>query len=244
MGELIAILSGKGGTGKTSVCAALASALAQEEKSVLCLDCDAGLRNLDIPLGISDMDALSFTDVASGAYTLSAAVQHPDFPNLRFLTAPVNTTWQNVDEKAFEKLLLKAKKKYQYVLLDCASGLGKCFSTAARLADQCVLVTLSDPASIRGTARLAEELEKSGIDDVRMIVNRVDVKWFSRRKLTIDDIMDETGVALLGLVPEDETVFSAAMSSKPLLIVSKKGAAAACRRIAKRLQGRSEPIGL
>ena len=44
MGELIAVLSGKGGTGKTSVCAAVASALALDGKRVLCVDCDVGLK--------------------------------------------------------------------------------------------------------------------------------------------------------------------------------------------------------
>ena len=52
MGELFAVLSGKGGTGKTSVCAGIAAALAQEGLRVLCIDCDVGLRNLDISLGI------------------------------------------------------------------------------------------------------------------------------------------------------------------------------------------------
>ena len=52
MGELIAVLSGKGGTGKTSVCAGIATALAEGGRSVLCIDCDIGLRNLDISLGL------------------------------------------------------------------------------------------------------------------------------------------------------------------------------------------------
>ena len=45
MGELLAVLSGKGGTGKTSVCAGVAIALAADGKKVLCVDCDVGLRN-------------------------------------------------------------------------------------------------------------------------------------------------------------------------------------------------------
>ncbi|HBJ16420.1 MAG TPA: septum site-determining protein MinD, partial [Clostridiales bacterium] len=53
MGEVLAVLSGKGGTGKTSVCAALATALAEAGKRVLSIDCDVGLRNLDISLGMS-----------------------------------------------------------------------------------------------------------------------------------------------------------------------------------------------
>ena len=60
MGDVIAVVSGKGGTGKTTVCAGVASALAMAGESVLCIDCDVGLRNLDIALGISDLQALSF----------------------------------------------------------------------------------------------------------------------------------------------------------------------------------------
>ena len=40
MGEILAVLSGQGGTGKTSVCAGLAIALAAEGKKILCIDCD------------------------------------------------------------------------------------------------------------------------------------------------------------------------------------------------------------
>ena len=42
VGELIAVLSGKGGTGKTSVCAGIATALAASGRRVLCIDCDVG----------------------------------------------------------------------------------------------------------------------------------------------------------------------------------------------------------
>ena len=67
MGELYAIVSGKGGTGKTSVCAGLAAALAEKGRKVLCIDCDVGLRNLDISLGMSDCASLSFLMCARAA---------------------------------------------------------------------------------------------------------------------------------------------------------------------------------
>ena len=70
MGELIAVLSGKGGTGKTSVCAGLSTALAEAGTKVLCIDCDVGLRNLDISLGMAELGCLSFEDVCIGSYTL------------------------------------------------------------------------------------------------------------------------------------------------------------------------------
>ena len=62
-------------------------------------------------------------------------------------------------------------------------------------------------------------------------------KMISAMGITVDDIMDQSGLPLLGLVPEDESVPLAAAFRKPLLSYEKKGAAAACKRIAKRIQG-------
>ena len=243
MADVIAFLSGKGGTGKSAISAAVACALAREGKTVLSIDCDAQLRNLDIFLGMGDMDALSFQDVASGAYGRDCAVCHPELENLRFLTAPVNIGWAGTEEKAFGKLLEKAKKKFQYVLLDCPAGLERGFYLPAKYADTCILITDSQPASLRGTAQAVQILEKMEKKDIRMIVNRVDVRQLAKRKITVDDIMDETGACLLGVVPEDGAVQAGEIAGC-ILPESKKGAYAACRRIARRLIGLREPIGL
>ena len=66
MGQSIAIVSGKGGTGKTSLTAGVGSALALLGKRVLCIDCDVGLRNLDLSLGLSDRAMMDFSDVITG----------------------------------------------------------------------------------------------------------------------------------------------------------------------------------
>ena len=68
MGEILSVVSGKGGTGKTTLCAGIASCLAAEDKRVLCIDADIGLRNLDIALGMSEQSILTFTDVMNGLY--------------------------------------------------------------------------------------------------------------------------------------------------------------------------------
>ena len=244
MGELIAVLSGKGGTGKTSVCAGVASALASDGKSVLCIDCDVGLRNLDIALGMSDIAALSFTDVCSGAYSLDQAAKHPVFDTLRFLTAPMNCPADTIDTEAFGAMLAQARQKYQYIFMDAPAGLEAGFTLAARFADRIMLVTGSDPAAIRDASRASEVLELMGKTNVRLVVNRINEKMFSAMRLTVDDIMDEAGIPLLGLVPEDSNVVLAAAFKKPLLKQTKKGAAAACRRIADRLQGLSIPVAI
>jgi septum site-determining protein MinD len=242
MGELIAILSGKGGTGKTSLCAGIATALAQMEESVLCIDCDIGLRNLDISLGLADSHALSFREVCSGEYSLSDAARHPKFPTLSFLTAPMNCNAEEIDETAFGTMLNEARKEFKYVFLDAPAGIDAGFRLCAQYADRVILVTGADPASVRDATRAGELLELMGKRNVRIIVNRVNEKLYKTVKVTIDDIMDRAGLPLLGIVPDDGNVVLSAAFEKPLLATTKKGAAAACKRIAKRIRGQSVPI--
>ena len=242
MGELIAVLSGKGGTGKTSLCAGIATALAQSGESVLCIDCDIGLRNLDISLGLTESGALSFLDVYSGGYDLSQATTHPQFPELKFLTAPMHCDADDIDADAFHQMLHQAKKQFHYIFLDAPAGVDAGFRLCARHADRVILVTGADPASVRDAARAGELLELMGKKQVRIIVNRVNPELYNTVKITVDDVMDQAGLPLLGIVPDDMSITLAAAFEKPLLCYTKKGAAAACKRIAKRIQGLPVPI--
>lgn len=244
MGELIAFLSGKGGTGKTSLCAGIATSLAKMGSSVLCIDCDVGLRNLDIALAMTDCGALSFREVCRGEYDLEHASTHSQFPSLKFLTAPVNCTAADIDFDAFGDLLRRARQKYQYIFLDAPAGIEAGFQLAARYADKVIVVTVTDPASIRDARRTGEVLELMGKPDVRLIVNRIDPELYAVGKFTVDDVMDRTGLQLLGIVPEDAQVVLAAAFEKPLICQTRRGAAAACGRIAKRIQGYSVPVSI
>lgn len=245
MGEVFAVLSGKGGTGKTSVCAGVATALAAEGKRVLCIDCDVGLRNLDISLGLSDSGALSFLDVASGHYALEQAEKHPLFPGLCFLTAPMNCPVESIDKAAFESMLRSARREFDYILLDAPAGVDAGFRLAASAADRFLLVTASGPAAVRDAARVGELLELMGKRDVRLVVNRVDRSVLQTVRLTIDDVMDDAGLPLMGVVLEDPYVTLAASFGQPLLKYARRcEAAKAYRKIAKRIQGLHEPITL
>ena len=95
----------------------------------------------------------------------------------------------------------------------------------------------SDPAAVRDAGRTGQVLELMGKENIRLIVNRINPKLVSTMDLTVDDVMDNAGLPLIGIVPEDANVVLSAAFGKPLLTYTKKGAAAACRRIAKRIQG-------
>jgi len=243
VGSVVAVLSGKGGTGKTSVCAGVSVALAQSGLRVLCVDCDVGLRNLDISLGLSESSALSFQDVSEGGYALDQAAVHPSYPTLFFLTAPMNRAVAQVDPEAFIEMIRQARNMFDYIFLDAAAGVDTGFQLVSAAADRFLVVTGSGPAAIRDATRVGELLELAGKPDVRLVVNRVDKTMLSILKLTIDDLMDSAGLPLLGLVLEDPDISLAAATGQTLLQFNKRSpAAAAFRRIARRIQGYPEPI--
>lgn len=243
MGELIAVVSGKGGTGKTSVCAGLATALAECGKRVLCVDCDIGLRNLDISLGLSEGGSMSFLDVSEFGYELSNAPHHSLYPTLFFLTAPMNRSTEQIDADAFVRLFRQAREQYDYIFLDAPAGVDAGFRLVAAAADEFLVVTGSGPAAVRDAARVSELLELAGKTKVRLIVNRVDKTLLSTVRMTIDDVMDTAGLPLAGIVMEDPHVTLAASFGLPVLKYARRcDAAQAYRRIAARLQGFSRPI--
>lgn len=242
MAQVLAVISGKGGTGKTSLCAGIASCLAMEGMHVLCIDLDVGLRNLDIALGMSDEAVLPFTVVMRGEYSLQQAASHPTIPGLQMLTAPVTEAAERVDEAAFGTLLAQAQEQYDWILLDAPAGVGAMFRLATRFASEAVVIALADPASQRDAARAADLLLQSRQIPARLIVNRASPRLFARMNATIDDVMDGVGLPLIGVVPDDVSVTLAAAEGKPLVQYTYHGAALACLNIAKRLCGKRVPL--
>lgn len=242
MGQVLTVTSGKGGTGKTTLCAAIASCLAAEGQMVLCIDLDVGMRNLDISLGMTDLAAVSFADVMYGRTALESAAAHPAISGLYLLTAPILEQPEQLDADAFGAMLEQAKAAYDWILIDAPAGVGAGFRLATHFADRILVAATPDPASLRDAGRTAELLEQDGQTQMHVVVNRVIPRLLGRMRFTIDDVMDGVGLPLLGIVPDDYKVVLAAASGTPLVLYEQKGAAMACLHIARRLCGRKVPL--
>lgn len=240
MGTVITITSGKGGTGKTSITSAVAASLSQMGKRVLCIDMDIGLRNLDISLGLNDRALMDFSDVALGRCPLArAAVPHPSLKELSLLTAPMTMPASLTQEKV-RALLNEARPMYDYILIDSPAGLGAGFRLAICGADRSLVVSVNDASSLRDAQRTVAELEH--IQQVHLVMNRIQTRLLRKLRATIDDAMDTAGLPLIGVVPEDPYVILCANLGQPLTTRGKKGAALACWNIAQRLEGNRIPI--
>lgn len=188
MGTAIMVTSGKGGTGKTSLTAGVSSCLAALGKRILCIDLDIGLRNLDIALGMDDRAVMDFTDVMDRRCSLlTGAVEQPKIRGLHLLTAPLRLEHPDFDR--FRQVVEEAKEMYDFVLLDSPAGLGDGFQLAMCAADRAVVVSATDPAALRDAQRAVSELIHT-VDELHLVMNRVEPRVMRHLHTTIDEAMD------------------------------------------------------
>ena len=247
MGKIIAVTSGKGGTGKTTVAAALSSCLAVPTPvlghKTLCIDFDAQLRNLDLALCMTDFAVKDFLDVAVGGLDImTACTESPKIQNLFFLSAPACEIPDDIDVGKVKKMFDKIRENFDYCIIDTPAGLGSGFRLAHCNADMSIIVTTGDLASMRDANLTASAVRELGVTDLRLIVNRVMRNNLKMINTNIDDIIDTVGVQLLGLIPEDKYIFRALHDNIPLILYKKRLSAYDFLDAARRLAGEDVPL--
>ncbi len=242
MGNVIAVASGKGGTGKTSFCANVAAALCAMGEKVLLIDADAGLRSLDLILGMSGSLLFSYADVIEGTASLKeASVVHPTVRNMRVLTAPASPRVFRKEE--LEKLLKRASEHFTYTIVDCPAGISGNVIDFCVLADRAMIVSTPDEISLRSGQKMGILLAERGQNNVKIAVNRVRSDMIDRGDaVNIDAAMDRAGLSLCGVIPEDKKVMACGHGGRLLILERKSPAAQAYYNIAERLRGIRTPV--
>ena len=242
MGQIIAVVSGKGGTGKTSFTALTGTALAQMGHRTLVMDCDVGLRDLDLALGLTDRALMDFSDVVAGRATLEeAAVQHHRLSNLYLLTAPL-TTETSVSTESMSRLMDEVRGQFDFCLLDAGAGLGNSFRLATANVDRIIVVSTTEPSCLRDAQRTVMELHDFPAGRLHLVVNRLRRRLLKSLRANLDDAMDTAGLPLLGVIPEDEDLPALLGQGNPDRFGYFSGARRATRNIARRLRGEKVPL--
>ncbi len=237
MGTVISIVSGKGGVGKTTLCANLAFSLAMAGRTVIAIDGDMGLRNLDILLGLESKVPYDLQDILENRCPISQGVAvHDRFPNLHFIPGAEDYAAQ-VDRQAFRRLCHYLGNHYEYVLIDAPAGVGEGFQNAVFCAQRCIVVSTPDLTSVRDAGRTAGIVMQLRNMPTELVINKVRKQMIKKGYLqNVDQVMDSVSLPLLGLVPHDDQVVICSNRGE-VLPQSKSVTAKAFINIAGRLQG-------
>jgi septum site-determining protein MinD len=241
-GRAIVVTSGKGGVGKTTTTANTGTALAAMGASVVLVDADVGLRNLDIVMGLEARVRHHVLDVLEGHATLDdALVTDKRVPSLRLLAAAQTREKDEVDTDAFRELIGALRDRFDYVLIDCPAGIEKGFANAIAGADEAIIVCTPEVAAVRDADRVVGLLgdERS----VQLIVNRLRPAMVRRGKmLSVDDVNGILRLPLLGVIADAPDVIVSTNRGEPVALDPGSPIGEAYRQIARRLTGAlSEP---
>ena len=237
-------MSGKGGTGKTTVAANLAVSLSLHHKETLVIDADLGLRNMDLALGLQDLVMYDVLDVSSGVcMSREAIIDSEKFPMLHLLPASQFKESNTITSAQMKNVIDKIADKYDYVVIDCPAGLGEIVQSAASVSDIALIVVNPDPFSVRDADRMADMASRCGINDTKLIINRFRSSMIQNKKMmNLSRVIEEVALELVGAIPEDEEILLSVINSDPISGYANKKQAMYYRDIVRRLLGQTVPI--
>lgn len=245
-GRVIVITSGKGGVGKTTASANIGVALAGTGASVVLVDMDIGLRNLDILMGLENRVVYNLVDVIEERCKLRQAfVKDKRLPNLCLLPAAQTRDKNAVNAEQMKKLCTELKGMFDFVVIDCPAGIESGFHNAVAGADEAIIITTPEMSAVRDADRVIGLLEarKDEIKEQRLVVNRLRPSMVKTNDMmSVDDVLEILSVKLLGVVPEDEEIIVSTNRGEPLSGSQNERAGLAYRNIARRLKGEEVPI--
>ena len=250
--RVVAVVSGKGGVGKTSLAVNLAIALAAAGRRVLLVDTDFGLANVGLVLGQRPRGDLGH--VLSGRMPLHEIVREGP-AGIRWIPGASHMpSIARIGERRREALLdglTALETQHDFVLLDAPAGIGQGVLHLARQADELALVTTPEPTAMMDAYALlksAAAARAESLGQVRLIVNMVAHRRDADR---VHARMHETAarflgidVGLLGYVFCDGHMGRAVQRQEPLMLAYPHSLAAWCiKRLAAAMMEASQPPG-
>ena len=245
-GKVITITSGKGGVGKTTITANLASALAMLGKKVVAVDADIGLRNLDVVMGLENRIVYDLVDVIEGRCRLrQAMIKDKRQPDLYLIPAAQTRDKTAVSPSDMVLVCDELRQEMDYVLIDSPAGIERGFRNAIAPTDQVLIVTNPEVSAVRDADRIIGLIEAEEKGPGYLLVNRFKADMVARGDmLSIEDILDILAIDLIGVIPEDESILISTNRGTPVAMSSVNGSSAsqAFRNIAHRLNGQDVPF--
>jgi septum site-determining protein MinD len=242
--QVITVTSGKGGVGKTTAVANLATALAADGRKVVCIDGDIGLRNLDVIMGLENRIVYDIVDVIEGRCKLKQAmIRDKHYPDMYLIPAAQTRDKNAVSPSDMIRICNDLRADTDFVIIDSPAGIERGFRNSIAAADRVLIVTNPEVSAVRDADRVVGILEAEEKGTPSLILNRLNpVLVKNNDMLSAEDVLDLLGIHLIGVVPEDESVIIGSNRGAPVVTDPKSRAGQAFRNIAKRIQGQEVPF--
>lgn len=246
MAHIIVVTSGKGGVGKTTTSASLATGLALRGFSVAVLDFDVGLRNLDLIMGCERRVVFDFVNVIQGDATLNQAlIRDKRVDKLYILAASQTKDKDALTPEGVERVLAELSDRVDYIICDSPAGIEHGAMMAMYFADEAIVVTNPEVSSVRDSDRVLGLLQsktrkarEGGSVREHLLLTRYDPIRVERGEmLSVEDVQEILAIPLLGVIPESKSVLQASNSGEPVILDAGSDAGQAYADAVARLLG-------
>jgi len=228
LAKVIVVTSGKGGVGKTTTSANIATGLAQRGSKTVVIDFDIGLRNLDLILGCERRVVYDFVNVIQNEASLKQALirdKHTD--NLYILPASQTRDKEALTKEGVGRVLDELKQQFDFIVCDSPAGIERGAVMALYYADEAIVVSNPEVSSVRDSDRIlgilsakskrAEDGEEDAIKEHLLITRYSPRRAQAGEMLSISDVQELLGIPLIGVIPESESVLQASNQGVPVI---------------------------
>ena len=253
MARIIVVTSGKGGVGKTTSSAAIATGLAQKGKKTVVIDFDIGLRNLDLIMGCERRVVYDFVNVIQGDATLNQAlIKDKRTENLYILPASQTRDKDALTREGVAKVLddLQAMD-FEFIVCDSPAWIETGALMALYFADEAIITTNPEVSSVRDSDRILGILAsksrraENGEEPIKehLLLTRYNPGRVSRGDmLSMEDVLEILRIKLVGVIPEDQSVLRASNQGEPVILDINADAGKAYADTVERLLGEERPF--
>lgn len=253
MSRIIVVTSGKGGVGKTTSSAAIATGLAQRGNKTVVIDFDIGLRNLDLIMGCERRVVYDFVNVIQGDATLNQAlIKDKRTDNLYILPASQTRDKDALTYEGVEKVLSDLDGMgFDFVVCDSPAGIEAGALMALYFADEAIITTNPEVSSVRDSDRILGILAsksrraEQSLEPIKehLLLTRYNPgRVANGDMLSVEDVVEILRVPLLGVIPESQSVLRASNQGEPVILDEESDAGLAYGDAIARLLGEEKPF--